>query len=68
MTHHHAAVRQPVEKVWKGGSKIRLVTERVSPGEGWIGAHAERRRAAAEASAQDIEEEALAIIESAAGR
>src|SRR5690242_13420192 len=63
MTHHHAAVRQPVEKVWKSRRKIRLVTERVSASEGWIGAHTECRRAAAEAAAQEVEQEALAIVE-----
>src|SRR5438128_7143064 len=64
MTHHHAAVWQRVEKVWKPRRKVRLITERVSPGEGRIGAHAERRRAATEATAQEVEQEALAIVES----
>src|SRR5215475_10411606 len=64
MTHHHTAVRQPVEKLWKRRRKVRLVAERVGPGESWIGAPAERRRAAAEATAHDVEQEALAIVQS----
>ena len=64
MTHHHAAVWQPVEKVWKGRSKVRLVSERVGAGEGRIGAHAKRGGTAAEATAEDVEKKALAIVES----
>src|SRR5882762_11046643 len=67
MTHHHAAVRQRVEKVGKCRRKVRLITERVSPGEGRIGAHAERCRAPTEATAQKVEQEALAIVERVVG-
>src|SRR5262249_10532698 len=57
-------VRQPVEKRWKHRSKIRLVPEPVGPGKSRIGAHAERRRATTEATAQEVEQEPLAIVES----
>src|SRR5215510_10940715 len=65
VTHHHAAVREPVEKLRKGIRKIRLVAKRISAREGRIGAHAQRRRAAAEAAAQNVEQRALAVVECA---
>src|SRR5262249_52432957 len=68
MTHHHTAVRQPVEKLWKRHGKIRLVPERVGPGKGRVGAHTERRSATAEATAEDVEQESLAIVESMTAR
>src|SRR5215470_7442500 len=61
MTHHHAAVRQPIEKLRKGIGKIRLVAERVGAGEGRIGAYPERRRAATEAPAQNVEQHSFAV-------
>src|ERR1044071_2531467 len=64
MTHHHAALRQPVEKVWKGRRKVRLVSERVGAGEGWIGVHPKRGGTAAEPTAQHIEEKTLLVDES----
>src|SRR5919198_642238 len=65
MTHHNAAVREPIEKLRKGIGKIRLIMERIGAGEGRIGAYAERRRAATKAAAQDVEQHSLAVAERA---
>src|SRR5262245_31903676 len=65
MTHHHAAVREPFEKLRKDIRKIRLVAERVGAREGRIGAYAQRRRTAAEAWAEEVEQQSFAVVERA---
>ena len=63
MAHHQAAVRQPVEEAREQRREIRPLAEVIGTGERRVGGQAERRRAAAEPVAQNVEHQPLAVAE-----
>src|SRR5262245_45516343 len=63
MAHDDAAVRQAFEKAWEKVGEIETAAEAVSPCEGGVGRNAKRLGAAAESVAEQVEQEAFAIVQ-----
>src|SRR5262245_55338516 len=63
VAHHQATIRKAREEAWKQRGEIGVRVEPIGAGEGRIGRQPAGRGAAAEPSAQEVEQEPLAVRE-----